>query len=261
LFLLAMLNGVVIGKSRLGRPLLSSNEPLRFNRYYLDVLALATIAAYLIWFRGVFFSSFELLNLLTSGLGVNRLEHQTIGGVTTATQFGLAFLILYLTTIWSAPNGRLPARFNLYLLAILFLTLFRVFAWGERVALAEIMIPIFLLYVRFRINGERRIVRVGLSLLPLLAVLALLGYFAITEYFRSWATHYQFQQMSVSTPDRGKRFICAGQQGLPIRGVSEPVCGSGVQQSVGHLHRISGCRGCRSTVRGCGHRGVVRSAV
>src|SRR6202521_4086367 len=56
LFLVAMLNGVLIGKSRLGRPLLSSNEPLRFNRYYLDVLALATIAAYLIWFRGVFFS-------------------------------------------------------------------------------------------------------------------------------------------------------------------------------------------------------------
>src|ERR1700674_3711838 len=56
LFVAAILNGVVIGKSRLGRPLLSSSEPLRFHRYYLDVLALATIAAYLIWFRGVFFS-------------------------------------------------------------------------------------------------------------------------------------------------------------------------------------------------------------
>jgi hypothetical protein len=73
------------------------------------------------------------------------------------------------------------------------LTVFRVFAWGERLALAEIVVPIFLLYIRYRVSAQGRISRIVLNFLPLIGLLALLGYFGLTEYFRSWSTHYQFQ--------------------------------------------------------------------
>jgi hypothetical protein len=195
LFLTAMLNGAAIGKSRLGSPLSCQHETLRFNRFYLDLLALATIGAYLLWFRGVFFNPSAWLAVLKGGIGVNRLEHRTIGGVTTATQFGLAFVILYLTTAWSDPTRKLPARLRLYFYAILVLTFYRVFAWGERLALAEIMIPIFLLYVQFKANRERWLTRTGLKLLPFAGIAALFAYFGVTEYFRSWSTHYQFQDV------------------------------------------------------------------
>jgi hypothetical protein len=175
-----------------------------FQRYYLDVLALLTIAAYLIWFRKVFMDPHVMLALITGQPGVAgmiRTGTKTIGGVTTLTQLGVAYAVLYLHQVWASRTPFPFWRYTGYFYAIVGFTLFRMYAWSERLAFIELMLPIAVLYIAYRVP-RNAFTRVGLFCLPFAGVLGLIGLFGVTEYFRSWSTHYQYQNIGFWT------FVC-----------------------------------------------------
>jgi hypothetical protein len=69
----------------------------------------------------------------------------------------------------------------------------RVFLWSERAALVEAVIPIAVI----RLSDARRS-RLGMALFPFVAMAALLVFFGVTEFFRSWSAHYSDTGISLT---------------------------------------------------------------
>ena len=159
---------------------------------YLEILALATIGAYMLWFRGIFTSPKALISLLRGDgeYGNVRALNPTIGGITTLAQCGIAYIAFYLDRVWGQRQPIVQIRFKLYFVAILCLSLFRAYAWAERLALIEVVVPIGLLYFCYRdrgVNPIMRTIRVGG---PVIGVVGLILFFGVMEYFRSWNAYY-----------------------------------------------------------------------
>jgi oligosaccharide repeat unit polymerase len=194
LFFVSMLLGAFIGRGIIPNPVASKRREEFVANWYMDVLAIATIGAYLIWFRGIFTSPSQFLSLFT-GQGVYgnvRDVHKTIGGVTTLTQCGIAYVVLYLDHIWCVRAPFSHKRFHYYFLAIIALALFRVYVWAERLALIELVVPMGLMLFCYRAGDGHVFFRTIRCFGPVIGVVVLALYFAITEFYRSWNAHYQF---------------------------------------------------------------------
>jgi hypothetical protein len=193
-FLSAVLLGVLGGKQLYPR----ADDPtlqLPIKSWFLELLALGALIAYLIWFRNLLLRPWVIVQMILEGsIGTSRLEHRTIGGLTTLTQLGVAYVILFLDRVWRTKGEPLPRRFYWYFWAVVALATLRVYVWAERLALIELVVPMVVLYCMHRGLPRRRSLRTIVQLAPLLGIIALLTYFAATEYFRSWNTFYQYQR-------------------------------------------------------------------
>lgn len=160
--------------------------------FAFDVIAFLCFAAYLIWFGPVFSHPGILLEILRGSGGAvysSRDELQTLPGITTFTQAGVAYVTAY---AYRYADGfpLTKRRYDIYLWMIVALAMLRVVLNSERLALLEILIPpLVILSPRLvRLGGLRKqFVIYG----PYIGLAALFIYFAITEYFRSWLNHYQ----------------------------------------------------------------------
>ena len=192
-FLLVIVNGAVVGGVCFGPQALQPHA-MWVRKGFLDFLALVTITAYVTWFHRILLDPKAWLTLLRLGgesISVGRQNNPTIGGVTTAVQFGIAYYVMYFSVLLRDRSQKLPVRYTAYAVAILALTVFRVVAWAERSALLEIAIPVALLlssHGRPRFFFRRRLL---VSLAPLVGVATLLLFFAATEWLRSWSQYYQ----------------------------------------------------------------------
>jgi hypothetical protein len=161
------------------------------NPYFLLGIGSVTVLAYAVWFGPA---------LLRGQLFLPREELNRVAGVTSFTQFGVTYVVCYMYATLRAmqPLG-LPMRLMFHL--ILGLTLARVFLWSERLALIEVGVPAFVCLLAFGRPRQAWLSAV-FSVLgrygPLLALPSLLGFFALTEMFRSWSSeYYQAQNIPV----------------------------------------------------------------
>jgi hypothetical protein len=185
-------------KLEVGYPSGPVKEPVVVKDGYMDFLALVTIGAYGLWFHGFVMHPEDLLNVLRGSSGAVydlRLNYQTISGVTTASQFGIAYAALYAHRVWIARVPFHHIRFKFYILAITGLAAFRAYGWAERLALIEELLPLVTVYLLYRARLDRNWKRTLVFFAPLFGVLLLLAYFATSEYFRSWLTHYRSQHI------------------------------------------------------------------
>ncbi|OMQ14281.1 hypothetical protein A7K94_0217735 [Modestobacter sp. VKM Ac-2676] len=106
----------------------------------------------------------------------------TVPGLTTMTQFGVAFVVVTGVLMVADPASRL---LHLRRLAVVFLlALCRAFFLSERLALLELLVPLVVVLVAGlsrRAAGARRA-----AFLPALLVPLVVGVFAAFEYSRSW---------------------------------------------------------------------------
>ena len=162
---------------------------------YLDMLAILTLTAYCILFYPLALNPTLVLNVLKGAEGAVYIAKGSAPidpGVTSFVQFGVAYIVFYFHERW--VNRRpLPGRYTLYCLAILALTLFRAFFSGERLALIEVLLPMAVIFVTFRLGTASKSIRLLTSLAPFVGVVGLLIFFGATEFLRSWVTHYQYQ--------------------------------------------------------------------
>jgi hypothetical protein len=193
-------------KLEVGYPAGRNAEALVVKEGYMDFLGLATIGAYVLWFHGFVTHPQDLLNVLRGSSGAVydlRLNYQTISGVTTASQFGIAYAALYAHRVWIAKVPFPHVRFRLYLLAVSSLAAFRAYGWAERLALVEVMLPLVTVYLLYRVRLDRSWKRAAVFLAPLLGIVLLLLYFATSEYYRSWISHYRSQHVGFV------QFVCS----------------------------------------------------
>jgi hypothetical protein len=197
-FLVVLFNSALIGTQIVSRSDSQGTAAAPIQLRYLEVLALLTIGAYVVWFHGLILRPWLVLDYLRaagSGVAHARMEHQTIPGITTATQFGIAYVVLFLDRVWGAGVRPVARRYTAYLLLIFGFAGFRALAWGERLALIELVIPGVVMYFVLRPPSGGWINRLLRWFGPFVGIAALLVYFGATEFFRSWAAYYQYQRV------------------------------------------------------------------
>ena len=182
LLLLAMVAGVQLALAQ--RHTVTTEPPPQISLGLMMLLLVPTLAAYAVWF-GPLLSRPELLMEVASGQRAEiRDDIATVKGVTTFTQFGLAYVIAYAVKAGTQPLS--ISRLEQGGLAIIFvLAFFRAFAWAERLAVLELIICFTvtrLAYLKLTTRRQWRLAEV----LPALSPFALYGVFTLTEYFRSW---------------------------------------------------------------------------
>ena len=184
----------LIAKLDVGYP---RSAPCTFQvkRVYLDILAILTLTAYCILLYPLALNPTVALNLLKGvegAVGSVRTIAPSDPGVTSFANFGVAYIVFYFHERW--VNRRpLPRRYTLYCVAIVALALFRAFFRTERVALIEVLLPMAVIFVTFRLGAASKLIRLLASLAPFVGVVGLVIFFGATEYLRSWIAHYQYQ--------------------------------------------------------------------
>jgi len=157
-----------------------------------------TITAYFIWFglaikNGLRPSAIYAALHSSEGAPSEVLdEHlKTMPGVTTATQFGLAVIVL------GVPLGAVAGwrRVRWQILAILALAFIRSFLNSERLAIIELLVPLIVAFISFRPPRTWRGHRL-IQAAPVLGPVVLFLFFAGAEYFRSWSVFYSRTESS-----------------------------------------------------------------
>lgn len=158
----------------------------------LDFLFYLTFSAYVIWFGPLIMSRPELIaETFTGTVGAMydiRDEAQNISGVTTATQFGISYGIIYAIKKWQ-DKEELPKKYNVMLWIIIALALFRAAIYSERIAIAEIFIAMFVVFSA-NFSFRKKLIRVVVKYFPFALYAAAPLFFAVFEYPRSWLNHY-----------------------------------------------------------------------
>ncbi len=186
-FAVGVSNGLLLRRRNTQASVPAEGTPVPF----LDVVGMIAIGAYIIWFHELLLRPWYLLQIFTgeANIFVTRSEHGNIPGITSFTQLGIVFFVFYFDAWWRSDQA-LSRRHHLMAAALMALTVFRVFVWGERLALIEVVIPVAVIAVASGILHRRKFMGGVVTWAPFLGVGALLGYFAVTEAFRSW-TFYQ----------------------------------------------------------------------
>lgn len=169
-------------------------RPPTISRTVMALLLLPTLAAYAIWFGPLIGNPQLVLDVASGARAEVRDAVSTIPGVTTLTQFGVAYVIAYALRIGTQRHTM--ARWeHLGLFALLALATFRAFVWAERLAVIELVLCFLvarMAYMRVDRPGHWRM----LTLLPVVAPFAVYLLFTGAEYFRSWP-YYRNQYSSV----------------------------------------------------------------
>lgn len=155
--------------------------------WIMALLLLLTMFAYGFWFAPLVANPQMLANALAEGEGNIRKTVSTTPGLTTMTQFGVAYIIGYAIRKGD-PAQRMRLWEHLGLAAVLVAAVIRQFAWSERLAVIELVVCGAVAAFAF-VHIRRRWVWRLAVIVPLLAPPLLLAIFAGTEYFRSW-NHY-----------------------------------------------------------------------
>ncbi len=111
-----------------------------------------------------------------------------IPGVTTATQFGMAGMLIGIV-LWKRGEWFAVVLMGLLLLV----SAARALLFSERLALIELMLPSVVLWVRFAALGNRlpKWKQNCWKLAPVAGIAALILMFGSFEYFRSWKAHQE----------------------------------------------------------------------
>ena len=110
---------------------------------------------------------------------------QTIPGVTTGTQFGIA--VMALAAPLGAATGWRRVRWQCGI--VLALGLLRSFLNSERLAIIELLVPFAISFIWIQ-PARTRLLRTMTKVAPLLAAGLLYLLFSAGEYYRSWASFY-----------------------------------------------------------------------
>jgi oligosaccharide repeat unit polymerase len=188
-----MLLALVVG-AWVGSQIKASSRPTSIVdgrwEWALWMLGLASLMAYIVWFKDIIFVPSVLIGMLMGEARLSRAEIGTTIGVTSLTNFIPIYFSL-VTYVWLHYGDRLSKSLK-WLTGVLFvLTLFRVYAWAERLALIELMAGVVVPTCLALHNSPKRpFLRKVLLIAPFLGIPLLLLYFGAFEYFRSWQSNF-----------------------------------------------------------------------
>ncbi|NHC07546.1 O-antigen polymerase [Azonexus fungiphilus] len=175
-----------------GRVNKEKKNTLVLGEQSLDFLFWMTAIAYLIWFMPALLINPSLIfgALLGEAGSTYRVRelNLNISGLTTVTQFGIAYVSIYAYERWI--SGRFfRSKYFYYFCLIFAMGLFRAWVNSERIALLELIFPVIVVLSCSTIKFNK-IFRFIIGYFPIITMLAAPVFFAIFEYNRSWLIHY-----------------------------------------------------------------------
>lgn len=185
------LSGTVVPQTDRILPVLFETYERRLMVWCRLTLAL-TVAGYSVWFgaawqRGLSWA--ELSAVVTRRenaiYALKDYYFQTIPGITTLTQFGMAFMTL--AALLGLGGAWRRVRWAMAL--VLLLGLLRAYIVSERLAVIELILPPLVLLAFQRADAwmsRSRVHRLLINAAPAIAPLGLILFFASAEFFRSW---------------------------------------------------------------------------
>jgi len=162
--------------------------PMAFDvpQWLMVALFACTVFAYAVWFLPLLQDPTLLTDILGGERSSIRDVATTMPGVTTMTQFGVAYVIAY--AAMRASHARPIARWEqAAFIGVFVLGVIRAVAWSERLAVIELVVSYLVARLAYtRVMRERTWSLA--TTIPLAAPVVLYLVFTGTEYFRSW--HY-----------------------------------------------------------------------
>lgn len=149
------------------------------------LLGCIALIAYLYFFRSLLLDPVLLFHTFTGAYRPNRHNLEITAGLTSFENVAPVFFAVYAYRVLSLRQ-RVPPTMHLLCMALLVLTALRVYAWSERLALIEAVLPFGLAGATRLATSRNRLVR-GLSCGgPFFAIPLLVLYFGLAESVRSW---------------------------------------------------------------------------
>jgi hypothetical protein len=162
--------------------------PLAFDvpKWLMAGMFACTVLAYALWFQVLLTNPGLMAEIAAGERSSIRDVTTTMPGITTMTQFGVAYVIAY--AAMRGSRARAIARWEqAALLGVFVLAAIRAVAWSERLAVIELVVCYAIARLAYtRVMRERTWSLA--TAIPLVAPLLLYVLFTATEYFRSW--HY-----------------------------------------------------------------------
>ena len=150
-------------------------------------IGLVALTAYLVWFRQYLASPGLLWSILSGASRPSRAD-ELVTGVTSLANAGPVFFAVYAWRLVFRRDRPIGGWLHAICAALALLTAFRVYAWSERLALIEAVLPLALALAVRAGRSDRRIVRTLVRFGPFIALPMLMLYFGLAESVRSWAS-------------------------------------------------------------------------
>jgi len=157
------------------------------------------IMAYCVWTsiavsRGLGLSVFK--SIFSGGVSIYSFRDffETMPGITTGTQFGIATVVLG-SLIGVAAGWKSVRR---KMLIVFLLAFVRALIYSERLAFLELAVPFLVLWLaQPALWTSRRALRTLIRVVPVLGIAIIYIVFTVFEYFRSWTIYYSARQSSL----------------------------------------------------------------
>jgi hypothetical protein len=150
------------------------------------VVGILALAAYVFWFRIFLADPSMLVGALTGAYKPDRNEIGSTTGVSSLVNITPAYFSIYAYHLLYA-KAQIRTRDHVLVGVLLLFTLFRVYAWSERLALVEAALPFAVAAgLKLSSGSGSPVKRLAAWLGPFAAVPLLILYFGAAEYFRSW---------------------------------------------------------------------------
>jgi hypothetical protein len=193
LLLIIALSGWLGGNIYISKPEPTINADWDRIAFLLGCVA---IAAYILWFREFIFNPGLLLSTFLGEHRPDRTNIQKTAGLTSFVSFSLVFFSIYAYRICLAAATKPAPLLNWMFAVLVCFTLFRVYAWSERLAFIEAMLPFGLaLGRRLMLSTARQLILLR-WLGPFAAIPMLVLYFGVAESVRSWASAFYSGKMN-----------------------------------------------------------------
>ena len=155
-------------------------------RWLMAGLFGCTALAYAVWFQPLLENPGLMLEIFGGERSSIRDIATTMPGVTTMTQFGVAYVVAY--AAMRGSRARPVARWEqAALICVFVLGCIRAVAWSERLAVIELVVAYSVPRLAYARMMRERTWSLATAI-PLIAPVVVYVAFTATEYFRSW--HY-----------------------------------------------------------------------
>ncbi len=164
--------------------------------WFVQIVGVLALIGYVYWFKDILLRPQEWLGIISHASASSYAVRSNLergAGIASLASLGLAFFALLSHQIWVVRRNAItwPTKFLALLLA--FFTVFRSFAWAERLAVFEALFVVGLFWLGFSDRAARGWIGRIKPLMPVLALGAVVLIFGAGEYFRSWSHYSKFE--------------------------------------------------------------------
>lgn len=157
------------------------------------IIWIICICSYTLWYTNFIvlngigiLKNFLSLDGISGAMYLMRENSGKLSGITTFTELGIPIVSLGTYLYFKIQDRKAKRNILLTLLFLYFCALFRSVAFSERLAVLELLIPTFVVYISFKVVYRKLFYQA----FPIFLFFIMIFVFGVFEYSRSWSRFY-----------------------------------------------------------------------